>query len=80
MSLSRISPSGDGISRAAAFGSKNTTNVSAEWLRGSEFTTRFRNAAGAPARDADVALGWSWVIRQSQHGLSQEGPETHLGS
>lgn len=77
MSLSRISPSGDGISEQEHLAVKHNKCQSRE-AAGLRFTARFRNAVGAAARDSDFKLGWIWVIRQSHPGLSQEGSETHL--
>lgn len=65
MSLSRISPSGDGISEQqhlAVKPNKCRSRVAA----GSGFTTWFRNAVRAGARDSDSRFGRIGVIRQSQ--------------
>lgn len=57
MSLSRISPSGDGISEQEHLAVKHNKCQSRE-AAGLRFTARFRNAVGAAARDSDFKLGW----------------------
>lgn len=74
MSLSRISPSGDGISERRRQQQRLAVKPMSEQsgCRAQGFTTWFRNAVRALARDAGSRLGRSGVIGQSWPAPSHE--------